>query len=168
MRLCLDRTLIFNPRHFGFIPSALWTTCEVTFGDLVTDFFQRKNNGNCRFVHKLYNALQITRVDALMFPYFGVQWLSNTVMKVDKRAFAQLLGIRSIQGALFHLQGNFPSHGFVEVGQTQALEQLAPEQLQGIDFERVRLVSHQERIFVADATEKTILNCSWTQARTKV
>jgi hypothetical protein len=140
----------------------------VNFGDLVTDFFQRKNNVNCRFPHKLYNALKMTRADPFFFQFLGVAWICDSVMKVDKLVFAQLLGIKSVDGALFHLQGNFPSHGFVELTHKQARLIVPPEMLRGVDYERVRLMMHQDRVFVRDATEETILNCTWVHARDRV
>jgi hypothetical protein len=167
LRLCLDCRATFNPHHLGFIPSSAWTDAEVRFGDLVTDFFQRKNNANCRFSHKLYNALRITRSDRFYFHYIGVEWLSQDVMKVDKHIFAQLLGIKSVDGSLFHQQGNFPSHGFVELGRVEAMLQPFVE-LEGIDFDKMRLLVHQDHIFVKDASETNLLNCTWVHARHRI
>jgi hypothetical protein len=41
--------------------------------NLVTDFFQRKNNANREFSHKLYNALRITAADPFYSGYAGVE-----------------------------------------------------------------------------------------------
>jgi hypothetical protein len=65
-------------------------------------------------------------------------------MKVDERPFAQLLGIMCIKEAFFPLQGNSPSHGLVEVGQSEAIEMLPPDSLVGVDYERVRLFTHPD------------------------
>jgi hypothetical protein len=161
----LDRSVTFNPHHLGFIPGIAWTDSEVRFGDLVTNFFQRKNNANSRFSHKLYNALRITRADPFYFHYIGVAWISTDVLKVDKRIFAQLLGIKSVDGSLFHQQGNFPSHGFVEIGQGEAAQSVSEADLEGVDYERVRLLVHQPHIFVRDATEDDLARCNWVHAR---
>jgi hypothetical protein len=71
-----------------------------------------------------------------------------------------LLGIRTIDGLLFHQQGNFPSHGFVEIGQAEARQILSAEDLERVDYERMRLLVHQERVFVRDATETDMATCS--------
>lgn len=165
LHLCLDRSVTFNPHHLGFIPSNAWTDAEVRFGDLVTDFFQRKNNANSRFSHKLYNALRITKSDPFYFHYIGVEWISAYILKVDKRIFAQLLGIKSVDGSLFHQQGNFPSHGFVEIGHGEASRHLPEGDLEGVDYERVRLLVHKSRVFIRDATEEDLARCAWVHAR---
>jgi hypothetical protein len=163
VNFCRDRNAVLNPLWLGFIPASAWDDCEVTFGTLVTDFFQRKNNASCRFVHKLYNALRITTEDPFYFQYVGVQWISDSVMKVDKHIFAQLLGIKSIEGALFHLQGNFPSHGFVELSRSQALESLSQEAFAAIESDHVRLLKHAAGTFVKDATEAAIRRVTWAR-----
>jgi hypothetical protein len=68
-----------------------------------------------RFLHKLFNALKISEVRPSLYPFVGVQWVTDTILKVDKARFARLLGTKCIDGALFHQQGNFPSHGFAEL-----------------------------------------------------
>jgi hypothetical protein len=164
LRLCLDPTIAFNPHRLGFIPRDLWSDSDVRFGDLVQDFFQRKNNVNSRFYHKLYNALKITSFDSFYFNYIGVEWISPIALKVDKRIFAQLLGIRAVEGSLFHRQGNFPSHGFVELTLATAAEFVEPTQLEGIDFDVVRVLVHQDGVFVRGATWEAIENCKWVHA----
>lgn len=164
LRLVMDRSVTFNPVRLGFIPVAVWQTSrDVKFGDLVTDFFQRKNNANTRFYHKLYNALKITTGDPFYFDFIGVEWISDTVIRVDKRIFAQLLGIRTVDGSLFHRQGNFPSHGFVELTSGEATELLGD--VRGVDFDIVRLLVHQDKVFVRKATCEAIENCKWTPAK---
>jgi hypothetical protein len=166
LRLVLDPAITFNPARLGFIPKSVWTDGkDVKFGDLVTDFFQRKNNANTRFSHKLYNALRITKSDPFYFDFIGVDWISDIVLRVDKRLFAQLLGIKTVDGSLFHRQGNFPSHGFVELTAAEAADLLSPAALQGVDFDIIRLLVHEERVFVRDATLQAIENCRWTPAR---
>jgi hypothetical protein len=164
----LDESITVNPHRLGFIPKKIWPDTAVRFGDLVTDFFQRKNNGQCRFYHKLYNALRITFVDPDRYLVMGVEWVSQTIFKVDKRIFAQLLGIKAVDGSLFHQQGNFPSHGFLEVDWRQAQESVDPECLAGVDFDDVRLLMHQAGVFVRDATDTDIANCKWVRVRERV
>jgi hypothetical protein len=62
-----------------------------------------------RFLHKLVNALKITELDRSNFSLVGVAWVNDNVIKVDKVKFARFLGIKSVDGSLFHKQGNSPS-----------------------------------------------------------
>jgi hypothetical protein len=91
-------SLIVSPQALGFLPSNYWLNQESTFGDLVTKFFQRKNNANCRFPHKLFNALSVVEKDKSMWNLMGVKWITDAVFKVDKLIFGRLLGITSIDG----------------------------------------------------------------------
>ena len=86
-------------------------------------------------------------------------------MKIDKRIFARLLGIKTIDGSLFHQQGNFPSHGFVELNEKEAAAEVSPEHLEGVDYETVRLLVHNPGIFTRDCTEEDIERCKWISTR---
>jgi hypothetical protein len=156
---------MFNPLQLGFIPQAIWTDGQdVKFGDLITFFFQRKNHANSRFSHKLYNALRMTTSDPSCFDFIGVKWMTDTVLVVNKSIFAQLLGIKTVDGSLFHRQGNFPSHGFVELTWAEATALLTPAEVQKIDFDTVRLLAHEQGVFVRGATLEAIEDCKWTPA----
>jgi hypothetical protein len=74
---CNDQSLRFNPRLLGFIPTAIWPDEEVSFGHVVSEFFQRKNNANCRFPHKLFNALRLTEFSPDYPRLTGLQWLND-------------------------------------------------------------------------------------------
>jgi hypothetical protein len=76
-----------------------------------------------------------------------------------------LLGITTVDGLLFHQQGNFPSHGYVENWQAEARQIFSDEDLERVDYERMRLLVHQEMVFVRDATETDMATCSWVHAR---
>lgn len=166
---CADDQVRFNPVKLGFIPSKFWNEDrEWTFGQLVSDFFQKKNNANSRFSHKLYNALKISTSDQFYAVYIGVEWVNERVLKVDKRVFARLLGIKTIDGSLFHQQGNFPSHGFIELNEADARRLVPPDDMEGVDFENVRLLVHQPGIFTRDCTEEDIERCKWVGARKRV
>jgi hypothetical protein len=164
-QVCADASITFNPARLGFIPSRVWQDRDVAFGQLVSDFFQRKNNANSRFSHKLFNALRITLEDAFYVEFVGLEWVTDRVLRIDKRVFARLLGIKVIDGSLFHQQGNFPSHGFVELSEANAREYVDAEMLAGVDFENVRLLVHQDGTFRRDCTEADIERCRWTSAR---
>lgn len=165
LSICQDQDIKFNPVQLGFIPSTFWPDHDFTFGELVANFFQRKNNANSRFSHKLYNALKIADFDPFYADFTGIEWVNDRVLKVDKRVFARLLGIKTIDGSLFHQQGNFPSHGFVELGSRDALQYVTQEDLEDVDFEKVRLLIHPAGVFVRGCTEQAILHCKWTSCR---
>jgi len=163
--LCNDREFTINPRRLGFIPSSFWPDQEFVFGDVVVDFFQRKNNANCRFSHKLFNAIQISKLVPNMLQYTGVEWVGPLVLKVNKKQFARLLGIHSIDGSLFHQQGNFTTHGFNEVGGEEAKSLIGEEAFTAMDFETVRLLIHQQKIFIRDCTEEDLDKCKWVSSK---
>jgi hypothetical protein len=167
-QICADRAVRFNPHHLGFIPSNFWPDQNYSFGDLVTDFFQKKNNSNSRFSHKLYNALKIADEDPFYVTFLGIEWVTDHVLKIDKKIFARLLGIKTIDGSLFHQQGNFPSHGFVELNEAAAREAVSEADLEGVDYENVRLFTHRPGIFIRGCTEEAIDRCKWISSRKRV
>jgi hypothetical protein len=128
-------------------------------------FFQRRNVAGCRFAHKLFNTLRIGTVYPNIHRYLGVEWVTRTVLKVDKNVFGKLLPVKVANSAFFYQQGNFPSHGFVEMGHVKAVRTLPPELLEGVDFERVRLLTHQDGVFTSDSSGADIENCKWINNR---
>jgi hypothetical protein len=160
-----DSRVRMNPKLFGFIPMSFWPNQEVTFGALVASFFQRRNVAGCRFTHKLFNALRIGAVYPNIRRYLGVEWITRTVLRVDKKVFGRLLSVKVVNSAFFYQQGNFPSHGFVEMGPVEAQKTLPPELLEGVDFERVRLLTHQDGVFTAESSDTDIENCKWINNR---
>jgi hypothetical protein len=163
---CSSQFHVFNPRELGFLP-LLWPERRRTFGQLVEEFFRRKSGSNTRFVYKLFNALRITNLDSSYFDLVGVAWVTDRILKVDKFRFARLLGIRSIDGSLFHKQGNFPSHGFVELAHEQAMSMVSPELLQDIDFDIVRLMVHEPGDFFRGCGPDVLSKCPWFNSRKK-
>lgn len=164
---CHDKDFVINPSRIGLIPSKFWPDRNFAFGDIVADFFQRKNNANCRFSHKLYNAIQISKMMPDLLIFTGVEWVGKYVLKVNKKRFARLLGIHSIDGSLFHQQGNFSTHGFVEVGGEEAKRLIGEEEFNTMDLEVVRLLMHNQGIFNRDTTEQELNNCKWVNSRKK-
>lgn len=158
---CRDRDFVINPAKIGLIPSKYWPDRNFAFGDIVADFFQRKNNANCRFPHKLYNAIQIAKILPDLLKFTGVEWVGKYVLKVDKKRFARLLGIHSIDGSLFHRQGNFPTHGFIEVGGEEAKRLIGEDEFNSMDVECVRLLMHNQGVFNRDTTEQELNACKW-------
>jgi hypothetical protein len=161
--LCDDPTVTFHPCELRFVPTFFWGSGGYTFGKLVRDFFQRKNSANTRFLHKLYNALKIAEFDPYYADFVGVQWLNEKVIRVNKRRFARLIGIKAIDGALFHQQGNFPTHGFVELGPANSGPYVARDDLKGIDFDDIRLFAHSTGDFLRSSTPAVFEKCPWVK-----
>jgi hypothetical protein len=89
------------------------------------------------------NALEIVVEDPAYFDLVGVAWLTDTVLNVDEVRFARLLAVRTSDGSLFHKQANFPWHGFAEICHADARKMLSPRELEGVDIDVVRLVTHE-------------------------
>ena len=157
-----------NPKKLHFIPARFWPDQEIPFSDIVDDFFRRKNHVNCRFPHKLFNALKLADADPKFKKIAGVEWISPVILRVDKIGFSRLLGIASIEGSLFHRQGNFTTHGFCEIGFDElstifGLEK-AKEMVQNSDY---RYLKHNVGIFKEGVTEEAIESCKWINTKRK-
>ena len=158
----LNQALIIKPIQLGFLPANYWVTEEYTFGNLVTGFFQKKNNSNCRFPHKLFNGLLLVQKQPHMYPLIGLMWITDNIFKVDKYVFGRLLGITTIDGGLMHSQGNFPSHGFKELSSDDVLAlKKAGVNLDDVDFDRIRLMTHPNGKFTQSCTEEVLHSCKW-------
>ena len=156
-----------NPGELGFLPSYFWPKKDIPFSDIVLDYFQRKNNTNCRFIYKLYDALLIGQQSEVYEQLVGVRWLTKYVLRVNKGQFARLLGIKSIDGSLFHQQGNFTTHGFIEIGSEEAATYCSGIDISDVDFDEVRLLIHQHGIFVQPVDEISLINCKWVNEHKK-
>ncbi|KAH0788497.1 hypothetical protein GPJ56_007553 [Histomonas meleagridis] len=158
-----DPNITFSSQKLGFLPTTYWVKDINTFDEMVTKFFQRKNNSNCRFPHKLFNALTIVENDPEMWNLIGVKWVTHNIFKVDKYIFGRLLGITSIDGGLFHRQGNFPSHGFVEIQLSALNEMKTKYDLDDVDMDRVHMLQHRTGLFCKTSSEESITNCKWAE-----
>jgi hypothetical protein len=156
-----DACLSISPEAHGFLPSNYWVNQSVTFNEMVTKFFQRKNNANCRFPHKLYNALTLVDRNPIMQGIIGVEWVTDQIFKVDKLIFGRLLGINAIDGGLFHRQGNFPSHGFVELNPAEVSALKSTCNVADVDGDRIRLMYHKGGDFGRHSTEDAVTDCKW-------
>jgi uncharacterized protein YjbI with pentapeptide repeats len=164
-RLCNDPAVAFNPHTLGLVPLGMWPNREVTFGELVGAFFQKKNTITTRFTHKLFNALRIAESDPFYAEFVGIEWVTDTVLKVNKKAFARLLGIKTIDGSLFHQQGNFRSHGFAELSVQEARACLSEADLEDVDFDEVRVLTHQSGAVTRNSDAAELENCKWINNR---
>ena len=152
---------ILDPVALGFIPPNTWAQKNYSLISLRESYFSKKNNVNRRFEHKLWNALRITSVFPQMDKIVGCVWASDKIIKVYKTPFAFLLGITTIDGGLFHKQGNFTRHGFTDMSEFDARASLPIEQLTDVDFREVHLVYTRDGTFCANSTEQSISQCRW-------
>ena len=166
--LCNDSSVQINPYQIGFIPHNYFRNEFYTFGSIVGDYFQKKNNPNCRFLHKLYNAIKLGEAYPEYLNYVGVSWISKEVIQVSKYRFARLLGIKTVDGSLFHRQGNFPSFGFVELTGDEIVKEFGIQKLNYLDFDVEKLLKHEEGIFVRNGDIDKILEmCKWTSSKVR-
>lgn len=158
-----NNDLQIDPAELNLIPNGYWISTGMPFRDLVTKFFRRKNNANTRFPHKIFNALRIVESMPEMWHLIGVKWVTDTVFICDKYIFGRLLGIKSFDGGLFHMQGNFPSHGFKELTPAEANELCPGINTAAIDFDRLRLLRHTtEGAFTRISDEETVIALKWS------
>ncbi|KAK8884416.1 hypothetical protein M9Y10_043526 [Tritrichomonas musculus] len=166
IEICNDKSHQINPHQLGFIPANFWLDESYQFGDIVRDFFHRKNHPSCRFSHKLFNALKLTESNKSYFAFTGVEWKSEKVLHVNKIRFARLLGIKSINGSLFHQQGNFPAFGFTELPMHEIQKLFGEEVIQSIDIEVDHYLIHSPGVFVSNCSEQDIADeIKWIPAR---
>lgn len=124
-------------------------------------FFRKRNSMHCKFPFKLFNALKLTQNCPEFLPHVGVEWVTDSVFRVHRAAFARLLGVKTIEGGLFHQQGNFPSHGFVELP-FDVSDCISREAGLGpADLSQVRFMRHSAGLFVRQSTERDLESCKW-------
>ena len=158
---CSDPHFTINPVSLGFIPRDAWKNDQMPFGMLVMSFFRKRNSMHCKFPFKLYNALRLTDKLPSFFRYVGIRWVTESVFLVDKNVFAKLIGVRTIDGSLFHQQGNFPSHGFVELTFQEALEVAKANGIGEVDYSNVRLLRHATGGFTRHCSEMHLHEIKW-------
>ena len=160
--VCADPTIMVNPRRLGFIPSCAWSTENVSFGILVTTFFRKRNSMHSKFPYKLYNALKLSEMCPEFTEHLGIQWVTDIVFRVHRNNFARLIGVKTVEGGLFHQQGNFPSHGFIELPFEES-DALSREYGFGpCSLSVVRFVQHANGIFTRFSTEASLEQCKWS------
>ncbi|OHT01484.1 hypothetical protein TRFO_31668 [Tritrichomonas foetus] len=160
--VCTDPHVVLNPARLGFIPSTMWSNDTISFGYLASTFFRRRNSATSKFPHKLYNALKLSECYPDFIKHLGIQWVTNDVFRVDRVAFARLLGVKSIEGGLFHQQGNFPSHGFVELSYQESEKISMEHGLGHADLSQVRFLKSYQGNFTKFSNEEDIAEFKWS------
>lgn len=162
---CADPMIQINPKVLGFIPSAIWVSGNETFGNLVNTFFRRRNSSHSKFSYKLFNALRLSEVFPDFVCHVGIQWVTDHVFMVRRRDFARLIGVKTVEGGLFHQQGNFPSHGFIELTFAESDAMSRAHGFGPCDLSIVRFVHHGTGLFTRFSTEASLEQCRWSAER---
>jgi len=136
--------------ELGFIPHSNWTKQVMPLSRLKKIYFQKRKGMARRFDYKLYNALLITKAQPQLYGSIGAIWVSSDVMKIDSEIFANLIGISTVQGGLFHKQGNFPRHGFQHIYKNSCQELIMNPNCADVDDHIVRLFCDKLRRFTRD------------------
>ena len=158
----LFSTELIDPVALQFIPKTSWSSSKpMNIQSLRESYFCKKNSVSRRFEHKLWNALKITEAHPSLVKFVGVVWLNERVIKVYKYHFAKLLNIACVDGGLFHKQGNFTRHGFVELSENEARTEFSSQEISDVDYRDVHLIYHSDGGFTSSSTEESILNCRW-------
>jgi hypothetical protein len=124
----------------------------MSLSELRLMYFTRRNGFSRQFEFKLHNALRVTMKYPKAYEYVGAIWISPSVTKVNACAFANLLGIQTVQGALFHKQGNFSRHGFTHLLRQSSPEFASSPDCDDVDDYNVRLYTDRSQRFLRDRT----------------
>ena len=153
---------VIDVKLLKLYPSDIWSSQTLTIQQLVEQFFRKRSSKKMPFQYKLYNALQITAQYPELVSILGIQWITFNIFKIYRVKFAQLLGVGSINGALFNKQGSLPTHGFIQIN-PQTLAGLPG--IEDVDNDSVRLFKHNTNYFHLNSTELELQRCRWQDPR---
>lgn len=160
-----DLDVMINPKELGFIPSSFWPDGQFLLRDVVSDYFMKECGPYSRFSHKLFNALQKVRYDPFYSCFFGVEWLNETALLVNGPLFGTILGMDDYEEMLFGSYGQLAIHGFVQQSEADVLSCVDASQLEGVDFNTVRIFVHNNGIFTRSSTEQDIISARWSRRK---
>jgi hypothetical protein len=103
----------------------------------------------------------------LYIGFLGVERISEMVLTVDRKAFAWLLGIKTMDRSLFHQQGTLQSCGFVQASKKAAQETLSEADREDVDDDNVSLLTYQPGILIRGCTEEVIERCKSVISRSR-
>ena len=114
-----NKALTINPFELELVPRSYWFHLprEIVFKSIIDDYFKQKRCKYGTFIFKLYNILVITsKIPALEFA-MGARWVGPRVIEVSRKGVLNVFNIqeKNVDGALFHKQGNFQTHNFIEI-----------------------------------------------------
>jgi hypothetical protein len=133
----------------------------VPVSKVVSEFFGRKLGKKLTFQFKVFNALSVTLYYPEYFRYFGVQWISAYLFKVNKSIFGKLLSLRVINGSLFNRQGAFPTHGFEQVASGDLQEEVLEGSTWDVDNSDVRIIRHRDKHFHVRSSIQDLMKCGY-------
>ena len=146
-----DPNLVFCPLQLGFEPHEYWLFQDrkISFRDLVLKFFRHTKTNQTKFMYKLYDMLRLTTCYPQLKQIVGVYFVNDYVIVAKKNSLINMLGInpKNVDGSLFHKQGNFSTHGFIEVNERNYTDvgfETKPE----VDIKEARLLFHKDFKFV--------------------
>lgn len=151
------RNIKLSLSKLNFLPSEEWnnTQGEVNLDSLISSYFRVRCSSKIRFEHKLWNALQITLYMPQLYSSIGVKWASKTIIQVNQEIFGNFLDLKKVISALFTSNGLFPSHGFVEIPDSQVRTELNGE-ISDNDLTECRFLEHRNKLFKRDSNETEI------------
>jgi hypothetical protein len=152
---------IISPVELGFIPAGQWAPGPASLSAVIAGFFSARSSRTLRFEHKLWNALALTKTDALLYDFVGVMWLTRTVFKVNRDVFGSFINVTRPAAALYNNQGSFATHGFREVRLQKLIGCVDPDDLRDVDESIVRLFEHTTPLFNMCSTDGQVLRCRY-------
>lgn len=161
--------VLINPVRLNFVPAELWVDQDYLLNDLIVQHFQKRSSGMVRFAHKLWNVLAITKYNPELYKYLGAQWISNSLIKVNKNALASTFGLKRPKASLFNPQGTFKTHGFIEISKEEILfrEANIAEQIGDLDGIQVKVFEHSMNQFHQQMKTNLIVRCKWKKLPAK-
>lgn len=117
-----DETCIINPTQIHLLPEKYWSqqSPTLTFAQMVNSYFKQNRTQNSTFMLKLYNLLLISINYPILEKALGVRWVNDNVIEVSRSGLVNIFNLRenTVDGSMFHRQGNFPTHKFIEVNES--------------------------------------------------
>lgn len=117
-----DPTIVLNPVALSLLPEKYWSqqSQTMTFAQIVKEYFKQNRTQNSTFMLKLYNLLLISSQIPKLQRAIGVRWVNDSVIELSRSALINIFNVResTVDGSMFHRQGNFPTHRFIEITDT--------------------------------------------------
>ena len=117
-----DETCIINPTAIHLLPEKYWSQQPptLTFAQIVNSYFKQNRTQNSTFMLKLYNLLLISINYPILENALGVRWANDNVIEISRSGLVNIFNLRenTVDGSMFHRQGNFPTHKFIEINES--------------------------------------------------
>jgi hypothetical protein len=154
----------FDPVRLGFAPASTWAPGVISLSDFTRNYLRRRS-ARCQFGHKLFNTLRLAECDPTLVPQLGIEWVTSDVIRVQSKVFAELLGLTSVDAALFHNQGNFPTHNFQELSFAEANSVSEAAGFGPFDVLRYRMLRHASGLFCRGDGQSAVHAAKWNRSR---